>query len=81
MSPLVQALKVWPLNYTQYFGDYRIHLKIKIGTGKLIINWNNWKSMKDTMDTMFVNKKDYQNIVTDVSSISWIRDSSIDVTP
>ena len=37
--------------------------------------------MKDTMDTMFVNKKDYQNIVTDVSSISWIRDSSIDVTP
>jgi len=36
---------------------YRIHSRINIWTGKVIINWNHYKSMQDTIDTMFVNEK------------------------
>ena len=39
--------------------DYRIHSRINIWTGKVIINWNHYKSMHaiDRIDTMFVNEK------------------------
>ena len=35
---------------------YRIHSRINIWTGKVIINWNHYKSMLATIHTMFVNK-------------------------
>ena len=41
---------------------YRIHSRINIWTGKLIINLNHFKSMLATIHTMFVNEKNYQNI-------------------
>ena len=50
------------LNIMQIYRIHRIHLRINIWTGKIIINWNHCKSMQATIDTMFVNEKDYQNI-------------------
>ena len=36
---------------------YRIHSRINIWTGNVIINWNHNKSMQATIHTMFVNEK------------------------
>ena len=35
----------------------RIHSRINIWTGKVIVNWNHYKSMLATIHTMFVNEK------------------------
>ena len=37
--------------------DYRIHSRINIWTGKVVLNWNHYKSMLATIHTMFVNEK------------------------